>query len=56
MPTTPISMQFCSIDGLQIRYAKSEPREEQALLLSPWPESLLAFEQMWGPLSESARN
>lgn len=55
VPTTPISTQFCSIDGLQIRYAKSEPREEQALLLSPWPESLLAFEQMWGPLSERAQ-
>jgi pimeloyl-ACP methyl ester carboxylesterase len=54
-PTTPINMQVRSIEGLEVRYAMSEPREEQALLLSPWPESLLAFDQMWGPLSERAQ-
>jgi len=54
-PAMHIGMQFRSIDGLQIRYAMSGPREEQALLLSPWPESLLAFEQMWDPLSERAQ-
>jgi pimeloyl-ACP methyl ester carboxylesterase len=51
-PTTQIHTQFRSIDGLQIRYAQSDPRDEQAVLLSPWPESLLAFEQMWAPLAE----
>jgi pimeloyl-ACP methyl ester carboxylesterase len=53
--TTPqIKTQFRTIDGLAIRYAESEPRDEHALLLSPWPESLLAFEQMWAPLAERA--
>src|ERR1700730_9126377 len=35
------------IDGLSIRYAESAPREVSAILLSPWPESLYTFEQMW---------
>lgn len=53
--TKPLSLQTRTIDGLEIRYAISEPRDEQALLLSPWPESLLAFEQMWAPLSQRAQ-
>ena len=44
---TPIQMQFRVIDGLSVRFAESEDRDEHALLLSPWPESLLAFEPMW---------
>ena len=39
----PIEMQFRIIDGLSIRFAESEDRDQHALLLSPWPESLLAF-------------
>lgn len=54
-PTTQIQTRFRSVDGLQIRYAQSDPRDEQAVLLSPWPESLLAFEQMWAPLAERAQ-
>jgi pimeloyl-ACP methyl ester carboxylesterase len=49
---TPIQMQFRTIDGLTIRFAESEDRDDHALLLSPWPESLLAFEQMWAALAE----
>ena len=49
---TPIQMQFRTIDGLTIRFAESEDRDDHALLLSPWPESLLAFEQMWTRLAE----
>jgi pimeloyl-ACP methyl ester carboxylesterase len=45
-------MQFRTIDGLTIRFAESEDRDDHALLLSPWPESLLAFEQMWARLAE----
>ena len=41
---TPIQTQFRVIDGLSIRFAESEDRDDHALLLSPWPESLLAFE------------
>ena len=50
-----IQTQFRSVDGLKIRYAQSDPRDDQAVLLSPWPESLFAFEQMWGPLAEHAQ-
>ncbi len=49
---TPIQMQFRVIDGLSVRFAQSEDRGDHALLLSPWPESLLAFEPMWSRLAE----
>jgi len=48
---TPIQTQFRVIDGLSIRFAESGDREDHALLLSPWPESLLAFESMWSTLA-----
>jgi pimeloyl-ACP methyl ester carboxylesterase len=51
---TPIPMQFRVIDGLTVRFAQSENRSDHALLLSPWPESLLAFEPMWARLAEYA--
>ena len=47
-----IQPQFRAIDGLSIRIAESEDREDHALLLSPWPESLFAFEPMWERLAE----
>jgi pimeloyl-ACP methyl ester carboxylesterase len=49
-----INIQTKTIDGLSIRFAESEARDSGALLLSPWPESLLAFDQMWEPLAEHA--
>ena len=49
---TPIRTQFRVIDGLSIRFAESGDRDDHALLLSPWPESLLAFEPMWSRLAE----
>jgi pimeloyl-ACP methyl ester carboxylesterase len=48
----PIEMQFRTIDGLSIRFAESDERDDHALLLSPWPESLLAFEPTWTRLAE----
>ena len=51
-PNTPIQTQFRVIDGLSIRFAESGHRDDHALLLSPWPESLLAFEPMWSRLAE----
>jgi|SRR5579862_588603 len=51
---SPIKTQFRTIDGLSIRYAESEPRDVSAILLSPWPESLYTFEQMWSRLAEHA--
>jgi pimeloyl-ACP methyl ester carboxylesterase len=47
-----IQPRFRTIDGLSIRYAESEDRDDHALLLSPWPESLYAFEPTWLPLAE----
>src|SRR5712692_10815019 len=54
--TTPslIKTKTRAIDGLSIRYAESAPREVSAILLSPWPESLYTFEQMWPRLAEHA--
>ena len=51
---TPIQMQFRVIDGLTVRFAQSEDRDDHALLLSPWPESLLAFEPVWTRLAQHA--
>ena len=49
-----IQPQFRTIDGLTIRFAQSEARDDHALLLSPWPESLFAFEPTWARLAERA--
>jgi pimeloyl-ACP methyl ester carboxylesterase len=45
-------MRFRTIDGLSIRFAESEERDDHALLFCPWPESLLAFEPTWTRLAE----
>jgi len=48
-------MQFRVIGGLTVRFAQSRGQgQEHALLLSPWPESLLAFEPVWSRLAEHA--
>jgi pimeloyl-ACP methyl ester carboxylesterase len=49
---TSIQPQVRTIDGLSIRFAESEDQDADALLLSPWPESLFAFEPMWSRLAE----
>jgi pimeloyl-ACP methyl ester carboxylesterase len=52
---TSIEPQFRTIDGLEVRYADGGGDGcEAALLLSPWPESLYAFDQMWGRLAQQA--
>lgn len=51
---TSIQTQFRMIDGLRIRFAESEERDDHALLLSPWPESLFAFEPTWARLAQDA--
>jgi pimeloyl-ACP methyl ester carboxylesterase len=43
---------FRTIDGLSIRFVESEPRNSDALLLSPWPESVFAYEPTWSRLAE----
>ena len=50
----PFEMRFRLIDGLTVRFTASEDHADQALLLSPWPESLLAFERVWRRLAERA--
>jgi pimeloyl-ACP methyl ester carboxylesterase len=49
-----IDPEFRTIDGLTIRIAESEERDEHALLLNPWPESLFAFEPTWAQLARQA--
>jgi len=36
-------MQFRVIDEPTVRFARSQDHSDHALLLSPWPESLLAL-------------
>ena len=45
-------MRFRLIGGLTVRFAASEDHSDHALLLSPWPESLLAFEPVWWRLAQ----
>jgi len=45
-------MRFRLIGGLTVRFAASEDHSDTALLLSPWPESLLAFEPVWWHLAK----
>src|SRR5438034_36787 len=47
-----IQPRFRTIDGLSTRFAESEIRDDHALLLSPWPESIYAFEPTWSQLAE----
>ena len=49
-----IQPEFRTIDGLSFRFAESEDCDDHALLLSPWPESLFAFEPTWARLAEHA--
>jgi pimeloyl-ACP methyl ester carboxylesterase len=44
---------FRSIDGVSIRFVESDRRDADALLFSPWPESVFAYEPMWSRLAET---
>lgn len=53
---TEIRPRFRTVDGLSIRYADSEgPGDHEALLLSPWPESLYSYDATWSKLARHAR-
>jgi hypothetical protein len=39
--------RFRVIDGVSIRFVESDPGNADALLLSPWPESVFAYEPTW---------
>ena len=45
-------LTFRTIDGVPIRFAESDRRDGDALLLSPWPESVFAYEATWTRLAE----
>ena len=42
------------IHGLSIRFAESDGRNDDALVVSPWPESLLAFDPICARLADHA--
>ena len=47
------SVRFVDVDGLRIRYLRSEKESEIPLMLTnPWPESLFAFHHIWPSLAE----
>jgi pimeloyl-ACP methyl ester carboxylesterase len=47
------ALQFKTIDGLQVRFAVNDKKGgEPILLLSPLPESILAFLPTWDAFSE----
>ena len=46
--------QFTTIDGLAVRFAEGGQGDHDAILLSPWPESVYAFEPSWEQLAARA--
>jgi pimeloyl-ACP methyl ester carboxylesterase len=49
------NMEFIEVDGLRIRFRRSQGRADIPLVLtSPWPESLRAFDQIWPILGAEA--
>jgi pimeloyl-ACP methyl ester carboxylesterase len=38
---------------VSIRFVESDPEDSDALLLSPWPESVFAYEPTWSRLAET---
>lgn len=52
--TSEIHMQTRKADGVDIRYAEwNADAEPTLLLLSPWPESIYAWEQLWPRLTSA---
>src|SRR5260370_2723880 len=48
-----MQIQFRPVDGVTIRYAESDGRQDNHVLLTnPWPESLYAFLPIWQTLSQ----
>jgi pimeloyl-ACP methyl ester carboxylesterase len=54
-PSDVMPVQSRMVDGISIRYAESDGRQDQSVLLtSPWPESLYAFWPIWRALASHA--
>jgi len=48
-----LQVRFRTVDGVTIRYAVSDERQDNPILLTnPWPESLYAFLPIWQTLSQ----
>ena len=43
-----------TVDGLSVRYAEGGQDGPDAILMSPWPESVFAFEPTWPHLAAAA--
>ena len=43
-----------TVDGLSVRYAEGGQDGPDAILMSPWPESVYAFEPVWPQLATAA--
>ena len=43
-----------TVDGLSVRYAEGGKDGPDAILMSPWPESVFAFEPAWPYLAADA--
>jgi pimeloyl-ACP methyl ester carboxylesterase len=57
-PAQPLSeiaanLTLRTIDGVSVRFVESDQRDVDALLLSPWPESVFAYEAIWSGLVET---
>jgi pimeloyl-ACP methyl ester carboxylesterase len=53
--SSPIRPEFTTIDGLSVRFAEGGQGDHDAILMSPWPESVYAFEPAWEQLAAHAR-
>jgi hypothetical protein len=46
-----MQVEFRTIDGVRVRYAKSTRRADRSILLtSPWPETVYAFAHQYAAL------
>ena len=52
--TTLLHPKTIMVDGLSIRYAEGGQGGPDAILMSPWPESIYAFEPAWPHLAAKA--
>ena len=49
-----IHPETIKVDGLSVRYAEGDQDGPDAILMSPWPESVYAFEPAWPHLAAAA--
>ncbi|MCP9274738.1 alpha/beta fold hydrolase [Mycolicibacterium arenosum] len=53
-PDTGIRPLFTTVDDVRIRYAEGGSGPVDAILLSPWPETIYAYDRMWPTLTGHA--